>query len=259
MKARNIELELDDILLGKCNRIIYDALSGGRQLSREELGEIFGRFNVKTDLNRLSHILMHAETEGLICSGSVSRGKQKYALLDERVPFKNTLTREESLARLFSIYFKSHGPATLRDFTWWSGLSAADIRTAEALAGKDFEKLSLNGAVFYFDGKIKAGSLTSPWLLPAFDEYIIGYADRSAVLSLVHNKKAISDNGIFWPVIIISGQVAGTWKRSVKKDTLLINATMFTRVSRKVIKEIERSAKEYAAFLGMKEVLINQA
>lgn len=257
MKARNIELELGEKVREKCNDLILKALAGGNHMSREELASMFMAAGIKTDQNRLSHILMNTETESLICSGRVNGSRHTYALLDERVPEKSNLTKEESLARLFTIYFKSHGPATLRDFTWWSGLAAKDIRAAEALAGSNFEKVSVDDAVYYLP-ESRIPEVSSTFLLPAFDEYIIGYTDRSAVLSLVHNRKAVSDNGVFRPIVVINGQVAGIWKRSVKKDTLVIDVTLFGKVTRKERKSIESSATEYRDFLKMKEVIVNQ-
>src|SRR6185503_5208433 len=122
------QLGLDKAIIKRSNAILAKALQGGNQLTRAELGSILQRSRVNTDDLRLGHLLSHAEVDGIICSGG-RRGKQfTYALIDERAPRARTLKRDEALAELTRRYFVSHGPATVQDFVWWSGLTTADAR-----------------------------------------------------------------------------------------------------------------------------------
>jgi hypothetical protein len=117
-KSRNKQLELDETIFTKSNAILENALCKNSNLTREELRELYAKENFKTNENRLSHLLMHAELDGVICNGAIKGNKQTYALLAERIPTKKLLSREESLAELAKRYFTSHAPATLRDFIW---------------------------------------------------------------------------------------------------------------------------------------------
>ncbi len=229
MKSRDKDLELSETIYTKSNIIIGQILSGGVHLSREELAKAFNSFNISTDNNRLSHLLIRAELEGIICNGQVNGNKQTYALLCERVPNKKILTREESLAELAKRYFTSHGPATLQDFVWWSGLSVTEARQGLESVQSGFISETIGAAKYWFKdfSSIVKSDKMSIYLLPAFDEFLISYRDRSASLSLVHHKKAVSDNGIFRPIVVINGQVTGLWKRTIKKDEVIIETSSF--------------------------------
>ncbi len=129
LNYHNRKLALDNALFAQSNAVLIKALQSGQQLTRTELGAFLQQADIATDdLLRLGHILIHAELEGIVCSGA-RRGKQfTYALLDERAPQAKTLARDEALAELAKRYFTSHGPATLKDYVWWSGLTVADAK-----------------------------------------------------------------------------------------------------------------------------------
>ncbi len=252
MNSRNRELELSPEVFTKCFDLIGEEMSGGNHLTRQQIAGIVVTANIKTDENRLSHILMEAELEGLICSGRKAGNKLTYGLLSERVPFRINLTRDESLARLAIRYFTSHGPATVKDFALWSGLSAADVRLAMNYVKPDLIFENTAGEQYWFSN-ISTGHIerVNPvHLLPAFDEFLISYKDRSSSLSLVHNKKAVSDNGIFRPVVVINGQVTGTWKRTNKKDKVIITADFFHPQTTAKMQLVDEAALALGLFLN---------
>ncbi|MGE5406221.1 MAG: winged helix DNA-binding domain-containing protein [Methanosarcina sp.] len=255
MRSRNIRLELDEAELIKYFDIITKALGRGPHLTREELTNELARENIRLDDNRAAHILMNAELDRMICSGALKNGKYTYALLDERFPAKFSIDRDEALQRLASIYYQSHGPATISDFGWWSGLPARDVKKATELVKADLSSMSIDSVTYYYSGNLKCYD-TDTYLFPAFDEIIISYRDRSAVLSLVHNRKAVSDNGIFRPVIMIDSQVAGIWKRTIKKDRVLIEPGFFNNHGSKRMEHLEKAAEKFGNFIGMKSELI---
>jgi len=229
MKARDKELELSETIFAQCNNILESILSKGIHLGREELAEAFNNAGISTDNNRLSHILLRAELEAIVCSGKVNGNKQTYALLSDRVPHKKILTRDESLAELARRYYTSHGPATLQDFVWWSGLSVTEARQGLEDIKSCFISETIGSSSYWLTGSLGKiqPDLNSIYLLPAFDEFLISYRDRSASLSLIHHQKAVSDNGIFRPVIVAGGQVTGLWKRTIKKDEVTIQTSSF--------------------------------
>ncbi|WP_339816221.1 winged helix DNA-binding domain-containing protein [uncultured Imperialibacter sp.] len=256
-KSRQKELGLTPQILSKSNRLIEQKLEVGQHMTRQDLLAGFEEEGISLKENRSSHLLMWAELEQVICSGVSQRGKHTYALLDQRVPKKVLLSKEESLARLALTYFKSHGPATEADFCWWSGLRAGEARRALEMVRHQLGSEKFDEQVYWFDSDtVEAVEKTkSVFLLPSYDEYYISYKDRTAALPSVHNSKAISNNGIFSPVIAVSGQVKGTWKRAIKKETVFIETKLFEAVSKSTLKLIEVAAQRYAKFLNKKMVI----
>lgn len=200
---------------------------------------------------------MNAELGGLICSGRRSGNKITYSLLLERVPVRQILTKDESLAELAQRYFTSHGPATLKDFTWWSGLSVTDATKALSLVKPDFISMPVGSDKYWLKAEYPniEGKGHFVHLLPAFDEFLISYRDRNASLELAHNKKAISNNGIFYPVIVINGQVAGIWKRTTQKDKVKIETNFFVDISKATKTLIGMQADAYSQFLRKRKII----
>lgn len=252
LKSRHRDLEITPDLLSRSNDIIEKALSERVFLSREELATEFGKADINVSNNRLSHLMFNAELEGLICSGPVRGKKQTYALLEARVPRTKMLTRDESLAELAKRYFTSHCPATLQDFVWWSGLSVNDARQALESVKPDFISETIGSDTYWLTNSFSTsnGDNGSVHLLPAFDEFLISYRDRSASLSLIHNRKAVSDNGIFRPVIVINGQVSGLWKRTTKKDKVIIETDFFQTQDSQMQAKIEKVVLSLESFFG---------
>lgn len=255
MKSRDKGLGLDETVCKKCNKIIEKAILSGGSLTRDEIVKILiDKANICNDNNRVYHILMRAELDKLICSGE-TKGKQRtYALLEERVPEKKTLTKSEALFELAKRYFTTRGPATLQDFIWWSGLSANNARLALESCKHGLQSEIIDSQKYWFTSisptrKSKKDQL---YLLPAFDEFIICYRDRSAIFSLENHSKAVLKNGIFKPVIIMNNEVVGTWRPNAKKDSTLIEITLFD--SNKIInaKLIENEVRKFGKFINRK-------
>ncbi|HEX6982983.1 MAG TPA: winged helix DNA-binding domain-containing protein [Balneolaceae bacterium] len=254
MKSRHEQLGLTPSLISKSNKLLEEVLRGGNHLTRGELKAEFKKINIETDNNRISHLLLRAELDGVICSGRSKGNSQTYALLDERVPEKKSLSRNEALAELARRYFSSHGPATVNDFAWWSGLTLTDSRKALEMVKSDFITDTINSQTYWFSNSffIPEPDEPSVHLLPAYDEFIISYTDRGATLSGEHNDKAISKNGMFWPVVIVNGQVAGLWKRTIKGNKVNLEVEPFQPFSKTVKDLIEKKATSFGDFLGKK-------
>jgi hypothetical protein len=253
MRSRHKDLELTDPVVRKCNNIFEKALSSRKALSREALAHLLEKSRISTrGNNRLSHILLCAELDGVICSGPPVGNKHTYALLNDRVPTHSTLTREESLAELARRYFESRGPATLQDFVWWSGLKAKDAAHALELITSDLLSESLNPTVYWTSNsgsRMKRVSLKTH-LLPAFDEFLIAYRDRSAVIGGLHLKRAVSSNGIFYPIVVIEGTVGGLWRRRTEKSRIAVEITFFQKPRRGLLDALESERQALADFAG---------
>src|SRR5438105_15228611 len=211
-------LELDARLLSRCHAVFRKALSKSF-LTRQELASKLTENGIVARGQRLAYIVMHAELEGVICSGP-RRGKQfTYALLDERVPKVKTLPRDEALARLTLKYFTSHGPAQVKDFAWWSGLSLKEAREGLESVKSHLVQESVDDKVYWFAPTQRTvRRRSSAYLLSVFDEYTIAYTDRSALGDERPLEKLLLLGAAFTAVIIMDGKIAGTWKRQIGKD-----------------------------------------
>lgn len=173
------------------------------------------------------------------------------------MPAAKTLAREQALAELARRYVTSHGPATLRDFVWWSGLTTADARAGLELAQAHVVQEKIDGQTYWQPAAAPAMDPPSlaAHLLPAFDEYLVGYQDRRAVLDPQLVKRINAGGGMLNPTIVIDGQVVGTWKRTLKKDSVTIVPTWFAPPSEPQIHALHLAAQRYAAFLNLRASL----
>jgi hypothetical protein len=250
-KSRHRSLEIDDKLVARSYKLIERALEGNKHLTRDELTNVLENSGIKARNQRLYHLMFCAELDGVVCSGEIRNKEQTYALLRERVPEIKKVDRDEALALLARKYFTSHSPASVSDFAWWSGLSLGDCRRAIELIRPDFISDKAGEITYWFPHSASSvfNSKESVHLLPAFDEYIIAYRDRSASLVFEHHKKAVSNNGIFRPVIVINGLVKGIWKRTIKKDVAVLEMSLFHPLNKKEMRGIEKAGKRYGEYL----------
>lgn len=251
-RSRDKELELTEEAFSHCNTLLEKWLRDGNYLPREELVKLLADAGFSNDNNRVSHILMRAEIDGIIGSGPTKAGKQTYALLAERVPFKKLLKREEAAAELARRYFTSHGPAALPDFAWWSGLPVKECRQAIEAIKTDFVVEIVDGETYLFHPEFPVSEAENEmiYLLPAYDEFIISYKNRAATLTYENHLKVVSNNGFFRPVIVQNGQVIGVWKRSIKKDNAILETEYFGNPGKAIKKQVEKEFEKYVQFLG---------
>ncbi|MDB5272327.1 MAG: hypothetical protein JWO58_694 [Chitinophagaceae bacterium] len=257
-RSRDKALELTEKTYTKSNGLIEKALSGNHHLTREELMTVLEQHKMIVDPQRAVHFMLRAELEGIACSGWVKQKKQTYALLDERVAHTKKLHRDEALVKLATIYFSSHAPATVKDFSWWSGLSLTDSKKAMEGIKEKFITEKIGDEIYWLPSHLKTTSLAKPsaHFLPAFDEFIISYKDRSATLALEHQKVAFSSNGIFRPVILVNGQGIGIWNRTNKKDQIQLETTFFKPVNSTTHKLLAKEAEVLGHFLSKKVLFL---
>jgi len=252
------KLELDEAVFKRTNKAITKALLGGKQLTRERLRSAVQGAGVPVDdLLRFTHILLRAELDGVICSGA-RQGKQfTYALLDERVPETKAPSRDQALAELTRRYFTSHGPATLPDFVWWSGLTTKDASNGLDLNQRHLLKDVIDDKTYWRSASTLPGKRASrvAHLLPQFDEYLVSYKDRSPAFEANSIRETPQANLILGPVIVIGGCVVGTWKRSLEKGSVRITLNYFAPVSKADGQLVADAADRYGAFLGLTVVL----
>lgn len=260
------EVKLDEAAFRKILPAIRQCLEGGQQLTRVELFAELAQHRIATDGHRGGRILYRAAQVGLICLG-LPRGKQAtYTLLDEWLPQKpgepeKEPSREDRLKKLAQHYFESHGPATLADFTWWSGLAAGEARAALEMAMPGMEKAQHAGSTVWWSARtpsLPAQQTSTPMvhLLAGFDEYLLGYTDRTPIIDSAEAGKVMTPNGLFRPALLVDGRVAGTWQAEVNRSGLKITVAPFAPLRRGSAGALQLAAQRYATFTGLHLVQI---
>lgn len=254
--AMNRQLGLDEAIFRRCNDVFRKVLAGGQQLTREELMAELARSGIAADRHQATHIMLWAELDAVVCNGAQRGAKNTYALFDERVPAQTLPARADALAELARRYFTSHGPATLADFQWWSGLRVADARAGLDAVQHLLVSETLDGQVFWMADNpvLLPAAARHLHLLPAFDEFLVSYKDRSASLDVSRQAMAITGNGIFKPVVVAGGRVRGVWRRELKKDSVAIETELFDELSDAEKAVFGEAAARFARFVGKKSV-----
>ena len=253
-KRRWEELELNEKVFTKARKIIERALVGGKHLSRPAVMELLDRGGIVSANQRGIHILSRLAMERVLCFGPRIGKQPSFLLLDEWIPTSRLLDREASLAAMARRYFHGHGPATLQDFVWWTGLKASDAKAGLANVAPELERISSDGVEYWMQPNIDTRGSKQPqlFLLPPFDEYLVGYRDRSAALEPHHANQVVpGGNGIFLPIVVQKGRVIGTWRRALQRNRVLVSASTFTPRSQLQKQAFVRAAKAYGQFLNL--------
>lgn len=241
--------ELDAATFKRANKALTNALQGGIHLTRSALkGVLNGAGVAADDTVRFAHILLRAELDALVCSGPRVGKQFTYALFEKRVRATRTLSRDEALAELTRRYFTSHGPATIQDFVWWSGLTAADATHGVALNDGHIKEAVIDEKVYWGAGSGTGSAKHSAHLLPAFDEYFVAYKDRQTGFE---GKPLITNWDLLGPTVIVDGRAAGTWKSTNNSKSLTIALKPARALKKPEKLDITRAAERYAAFLGL--------
>ncbi len=248
------QLELDDGIMGRSAELFAAALQGGGRLTRSRMLALLEDAGIGTANQRGYHILWYTAQIGLICLGPLQDKEQTFVLLDEWAPGARELSREEALAELARRYFTSHGPATVHDFAWWAGLTVAEARVGIDAARPGLVAETIDGQAYWLanDAPDQTGDgALEVHLLPGFDEYLLGYKDRGAVLAPEIAPRIVpGNNGVFLPTIVVAGQVVGTWKRKIKKNAVEIVLSPFTQLGVSEESIVEATGR-YCAFLEL--------
>jgi hypothetical protein len=246
MASYNKELDLDARTLARGTAAIARALEGGKHLTRPELATVLGRARVgPAKGQRLARLVMQAELGAVICSGPRRGNQFTYALIDERAPRSTTLDRDEALATLARRYFTTRGPASAHDFAWWSGLTVADARHAVALIAGELERATYNDRDMWFVESAPPRARAVAHLLPNYDEYFIGYKDRSAIGRRTCDVGLVTGgNALIAHVVTVNGELVGGWKRAGAGAELRIVA----RVSATERALIATATRRFTAF-----------
>lgn len=254
------ELELNSKIYNKCNDIIGKALSGGHHLTRSALSDLLQNDGLTLNGRQMGQIMIKAEMDCLVCSGK-REGKQfTYALFDERASCAKSIDKDEALLLLAQRYFVSRGPATIKDFSVWSGLTITDAKRASAMLddavftretfeGNEYllsrETLDLASSV----GSSAAKKVQKSFLMPDYDEYGMGYIDRTAIFNPIKITGEFKrNNPVFDRMIIVDGIIEGTWKRTIKGKSVIVETYPFRELSKAKADLVKKSVDRFVHF-----------
>jgi hypothetical protein len=250
---------LDAAVFKRSFDALVRALEGGRHLTRPALASRLEQAGVVAKAGRLGHILMRAELEGLLCSGARTGKQHTYALLEERVPPAPALDHDEALLELTLRYFRSHGPASARDFQWWSSLGMAEIRHGIALAGSRLESHAVDGVTYWFGApppQVSATGAPQAHLLHMFDEYVVGYRETRRVFDTAGIAGSLFQTiNERQGVLTLDTQVMGTWRRTISRGALFVEARLYAPLDAAQMQAVQAEAERFGAFLGLPATL----
>lgn len=262
---RHAQLGLTDEVFAHAARLFTEALKGGRMLARPDAMELLEADGIPTGDQRGYHVLWHLAQEALLCCGPVQDKQQTFVLLDEWVPpgagDQDAPSAEHAIARLAEKYFAARGPATIADFAWWAGVPKGEAQEGLDAIAHRLEMLTVHGAQYWMSPATDDDDVQNEkplvHLLPGFDEYMLGYTDRS--LQLGDNRRtygsSVSANGMFSATVVIDGHVAGTWRRTLKKDHVDIAVRPFRKLKHAEIDALDHAAANYGAFKELEPVV----
>ncbi|HEX4401580.1 MAG TPA: winged helix DNA-binding domain-containing protein [Galbitalea sp.] len=252
-KTRNSRLGLDSSTLDLAESVTRRELAG-RSMSRDEFMKLLAAHGVSTDGQRGYHVIFSLAQLGLVCWGPPSGMQQALVLVDDWIPPQQPLAKDAALAQFSRRYFSSHGPATERDFAWWTKLTLADVRAGMSAVSDELTELTHRGTSYWIttsqlDAATGGRAASAVHALPGFDEYLLGYQDRLLPLAVEHSARVVpGSNGIFLPTVVANGRVVGTWRRTPGSKTAEIEPNHFQTVSAAQLASFARAAKRYARF-----------
>lgn len=251
--TRRAALGLDGTVADRAVEVLGKALSGGGRLTRAQCLRVLTEAGIDTGGQRGYHLLWYASQRGVTCIAPNIGSEQTFVLLDEWVPDPHRPDRDEALGIIAGRYFRSHGPATRDDLARWIGMTVTDAKRGIAVAGDALEKVTVDGREMLVGAgaPVPGGKYDDVVALPGFDEYMLGFKDRSLFLADEHKQAIVpGGNGVFQPTIVRAGKVVATWKRVPGKNRATVQVKPFTRMTATGQRRVERALEPYARFVG---------
>jgi hypothetical protein len=247
--ARRSQLGITDASIEQARRIAVDALTGGRRLRRKELLSALADGGVEVTGQRGYHLLWYLSQSATLCLGPMDGGEQCFVLMDEWMPAVPSLDADEALAELAGRFFRSHGPATVKDLARWAGIRILEARAGLAAVLPGLARLEVDGVEYFLDPETPdllaacREEARGTFLLPGFDEFVLGYGDRGAILDPAYADRIVpGGNGLFRPTVVHDGRIVGTWQWTGRGAKRTLTATPFTQFPPEVAEAVPRLA-----------------
>ncbi len=258
LALRHRQLELDDGDFAIARDLVVRALAGGRSLGRAELMELWESNGIRTAGQRGYHLIYYLAQTGVLCWGPPHRSQQSLVLLEEWAPVQRDLDGDEALGEFLLRYLAGHGPATLKDYVWWTKGTMAGAKTGLAVIRDRVTSFDLDGVTYWMTAEL-AAEVPAPasrsrtvHVLPGFDEYLLGYQDRTTVLAPEFADRVVPGaNGIFKPLIVTKGRIAGTWRRTANGSRVSVEPQPFAPLTPAEQRGFATGVRDYGRFLGL--------
>jgi hypothetical protein len=235
--------------------VLAAALAGGKRLTRAECLRALADGGVEVTGQQGYHMLWYASQQGVSAIAPHIGKEQTFVLLDDWSPSPRRPDRDQALGLVAERFFRSHGPATVADLARWTGLTVKDCRAGVAAAGDALTQVRVGGAEMIVDAALAGAELPEldDWLaLPGFDEFVLGYKDRSMMVDDAHKEAIVpGNNGIFMATIVRGGRVVGIWKRTLKKKAVVVAVQPLLPFTAADRGKAEAALQPYAAFLDL--------
>lgn len=263
-RTRRKQLGLDDNDIERAREVAIGALAGGRELTRAGFLRALEEHGIDPGGQRGYHLIWKLAQTGTLCWGRTDGTGQVLVLQGDWVREPRVLERDEALGEFLLRYLRGHGPAGLKDFAWWSQLTIADAKVALAVARGRLGELQVGDTILHYAldaDTTRAGRVAidrastqprdSVLALPGFDEYLLGYRDRDHVIDPDLFERVVPGrNGMFLPLMVVAGRVAGTWRPSRTAQAMSVEPHPFAPLSVRRLAGFERSIRRYSRFLG---------
>ena len=257
--GRYRELGLDARTRARAEKVIVSALEGGNRLTRREIAAVLDDSGIDRSGQRMPYFLSHCELEAVIGSGGLAGKQQTYALLDERVPAGGRFDRDDALVELVRRYLTSHGPATVKDMSWWSGLTMADLRRGLELLGEEVRSEEADGMVLWSIASDDSppSAARGVQLLQTYDELVVGYTESRFMGDSGAEKARAAWSDRTYPsgVLLLNGRIGGHWRRTIERTEVPIEVHLYQRPKPADTKALEAAAARLGRFLGMSVTL----
>ena len=247
--ARRAQLGITDASIEQARLLAVAALTGGGRLRRKELLGALADGGVEITGQRGYHLLWYLSQSATLCLGPMDGGEQCFVLVDEWIGDAPHRAPEQAFAELADRFFRGHAPATVKDLARWAGIRIAEARAALAAVRDGLAQLEVEGTEYFLDPEtpdLLAGCRTEArgtFLLPGFDEFVLGYGERGAFLDPAFADRIVpGGNGMFRPTVVHDGRVVGTWQWTGRGASRAVTATPFTDFTREVAQAVPRLA-----------------
>lgn len=248
------QYEIDAALMTRVSRVLEKLLGGGKFATRAAIARALAATGIEASSVRLGLIMLWTELEHVVCSGP-RQGKQfTYALFDERVLNATRLSAEDARTALAARYVASHGPVTIRDFVWWSGLTVGEAKRAFEAVSPALRTEQIGEDTYWASQtqpKATRRDVPPVHLMPNYDEYFIAYRDRRPTAALPLPNAPIDPMDSYAHLLCVEGRFGGFWRRTVGSRAVAVQLLPYRALNRGHLAAAREAAGRYAAFLGL--------
>jgi hypothetical protein len=253
--SRQRQLGLDAKTLGRAERTIVRALDGGERRTRDQLAEILDRARIDREGQRMPYILMHLELEAVIGSGGLDGKRQTYALLDGRVPASPAMDRDEAVVQVVRRYLGSHAPASVKDMSWWSGLTMSDLRRALDDLGDEVRSEEARDLTLWSlaSSEPRPSPARGTHFLQTYDELVVGYTESRFLEDPWKEfaKAAWMERSFPSGLLLFGDRVGGHWRRTIERNGVRIEAHLYEEPPRAATRALDAAADEFGRFVQL--------